>query len=331
MAEDIEIKLGQLFFVGFCGYSLSKEIKDFFKTVQPGGIVFFEHNVKSKKQVRKLIKDINKFFKIKPFIAVDQEGGRIERLKKICTSVPSLWELSKLGADKVLEAQKIIINELLELGFNMNFAPVLDINSNPKNLVIGRRAISNDPEIVTKIGCKIIDLYLKRNIIPVIKHFPGHGDTDVDSHLALPILNKSKNQLNNFELLPFKKAIKNNAPVIMVGHIQLPKIEKDKKRPASLSKNILLDLLRDELKFKGLIITDELGMKAVSKNYSLEAAVYEAINVGANMLLFNQKENRITRSYKHVKEKLTRELLNKVEESYKRIITIKNKFLLTSS
>ena len=200
MASDLSKKLGQMFFVGFEGYTLTKDIKQFLETVQPGGIIFFECNIQTKNQVKKLIKDINDCLEIKPFIAVDQEGGTVQRLKKICRSTPSVWDLAKVGLKELLDGQKIIIEELLELGFNMNLAPVLDINSNPKNPIIGKRlrAISANPRIVASYGGEIIKLYVKNKIIPVAKHFPGHGGVDLDSHLDLPVLSKSLSELNKF-------------------------------------------------------------------------------------------------------------------------------------
>ena len=332
MAINLSKKLGQLFFVGIEGYTLNKETSKFLQTLQPGGIIFFECNIKNKKQVKDLIKDINNSVEIKPFIAVDQEGGSVERLRNICTSLPSMWGLSKVGLTELLQAHEIIADELQELGFNMVFGPVLDINSNKANPVIGTRAIDSNPHIVADYGSKIIELYLKKKIISVAKHFPGHGDLSTDSHLSLPILNKKLGELENFELLPFKQAIKINAPIIMVGHIQLPKIEKNKKRPASLSKKIIYNLLRQELNFKGLIITDELNMRSVTKNFSLQDASYEAILAGTNLLLFNWQTNQTFKAFNHLKEKTLKDkkLINRIEESYQKITSFKAKILINN-
>ncbi len=327
---DLNKKLGQMFFVGFEGYTLTKEIRNSLQTIQPGGIVFFECNIKDKKQVKKLINDINASLEIKPFITVDQEGGSVERLRNICTSLPSVWGLSKIGLKELLEAQKIIAEELLELGFNMVLAPVLDINSNSANPIIGSRSISNNPKVVSEYGSEVIKLFLKHKIIPVAKHFPGHGDLELDSHLALPVLSKNKTQLNTFELVPFKKAIQIKAPVIMVGHIQLPLIEKNKLKPASLSKAVLSDLLRKELGFKGLIITDELNMKGVTKNFTLQNASLEAMKAGADLVLFNWDFKSTFKTYKVILGKIQKDknLQERIEESYKRIITTKKKYLV---
>lgn len=325
MQADLQTKLGQLFFVGFEGYTLTKEIKSFLRAVQPGGIILFECNIKTKKQVQKLIQDINDFSDIKPFIAVDQEGGSVERLRNICTGVPSLWGLSKVGLNEVLQAQEIIIKELLDLGINMNLSPVLDINSNKENPVIGTRSISENPNIVSKYGLEIVNLNLKYNLIPVIKHFPGHGDVNVDSHLDLPILNKSKAELDRFELLPFKSCI--NAPVVMTAHLALPKIEKENTRPASLSKEVT-KILRKELGFEGLIMTDELNMKGVTKNYKLNDAAFQAIINGADLALFNHESESTLLAFNFLKQEITKdkELSLRIEDSFKKIQSLKNKF-----
>ena len=331
MTIDLSKKLGQMFFVGFEGYALTKEIKEFLETIQPGGIILFENNIKDKKQVKKLINDINNCLEIKPFIAVDQEGGTVQRLKKICRSTPSVWELAKIGLKELLQGQKNIAKELLKLGFNMNLAPVLDINSNPKNPIIGKRlrAISSDPKIVASYGNAIIRIYIKNKIIPVAKHFPGHGGVEGDSHFDLPVLSKSLSELNKSELLPFKFAIKNKVPIIMVGHIQLPKLEQDKKRPGSLSKNLITNLLREKLKFNGLVITDELNMKGVTKNFSLEKAAYEATLAGADLLLFNYSKDKTFKVFEYLKRQTpgNKKLIKRIEESCKKIKKTKRAFL----
>lgn len=331
VTSDILSQIGQSFFIGFQGTTLTGELKAFLQEIKPGGIIFFKQNIKNKKQIKKLIKDINNCLEIKPFIAVDQEGGRVERLRKICTSIPSPYELAKRGLNWLLKAQNTITKELLELGFNMNLAPVLDINSNPKNPIIGKRAISNDPKIVADYGSKIIKLYLKNKIIPVAKHFPGHGDLDIDSHLDLPVLSKSFNELSSFELIPFKSAIKNKVPVIMIGHIQVPALEprKDKKIPASLSKNIIKKLLKKKLNYKGLVITDELNMRGVTKNYPLEKAAYKAILADADMLLFNNNEEKTIKAFQYIKEQAlkNKKLARRIKESYQKITKTKKRLL----
>lgn len=326
MQFDLNTKLGQLFFVGFDGYTLTKEIKSFLRAVQPGGIILFECNIRTKKQVQKLISEINDFLDIKPFIAIDQEGGSVERLRSICTGTPSLWGLSKVGLPETLKGQEIIINDLADLGINMNLSPVLDINSNKENPVIGTRSLSDNPKIVSEYGLEIVNLNLKHNLIPVIKHFPGHGDVNVDSHFDLPVLNKSKSELEKFELIPFKACI--NAPAVMTAHLALPKIEKENNRPGSLSKEIT-KILRKDLEYNGLIMTDELNMKGVTKNYKLNDAAFQAVLNGADIVLFNHESESSLKAFNHLKKEAQndKEFFSRIDESFKRIQSTKNKFL----
>lgn len=335
--ENISQQIAQLFIVGIKGTKLSKEEKDFLINFQPGGIIFFEPNIRDKEQVKNLISEINNCFKVKPFISVDQEGGSVERLRKVTTSIPSLWGLNKISEEDLLTAQKIISDELIYLGFNMNFSPVLDINSNPENPVIGIRSLSNDPETVSDKGVKIGKLFLKNNLIPVVKHFPGHGDLNIDSHFKMPVLDKTKSELLKFELIPFIKAIKNNLPVVMVSHIQVPKIEKDKNKPASISRNVIKGLLINEMGFNGIVITDDLTMKGISLNYKYNEACREAILAYADLLILAGLDAVQKKDYLKSVVKVINKIVNetsenkilelRVKESYKKILGLKGKFL----
>ena len=329
MQADINQKTGQLFFVSIEGYTLMPKTKEFLKKLQPGGVILFENNIKDKNQLKKLIKDINSCIKIRPFITCDQEGGHVERLRKVSTSVPSLWGSAKTGEKNLLKAQEIIASEMKWFGFNMTLSPVLDINSNKKNPIINTRAISSDPKIVSKLGSSLAKLYLKNKLIPVGKHFPGHGDLNIDSHLNMPVLNKSKNELLKFELVPFKNVIKNNIPALMVSHIQLPRIEKNKQIPATLSKNIIQNLLKKELKYKGLIISDDMTMKGITKSHSLPMATKKAILAGINMVLLNTKDNNIENIFNCLNDecRINKNLERSINESYEKILKIKQKYL----
>lgn len=326
MFKNINQKLGQLFFISIQGYTLTAKTKEFLKKLQPGGIILFENNIKDKKQVKKLIRDINSCFQIKPFITCDQEGGHVERLRKVATSIPSMWGSTKIGEKNLLTVQSIIASEMKWFGFNMILSPVLDINSNKKNPIITTRAISNDPEIVSTLGASLIKIYLKNKLIPVGKHFPGHGDLDIDSHLSLPTLHKTKRDLMKFEFVPFKNAIKHKIPVIMASHIHLPAFEKVKNLPSSISEEIINRILKDKLGFKGLIITDDLSMKGITKYHKLENASKKAILAGANMLILNVKESTIENVFNYLNSH-GMSLEKNIEESYEKIIGIKRKYL----
>lgn len=173
--------------------------------------------------------------------------------------------------------------ELYSLGFNMDFAPVLDINSNPDNPVIGNRAFGSTAESVITSGIEMMKGIQAGHVVPVVKHFPGHGDTSVDSHLDLPVVDKSLKQLEQFELLPFKEAIEQQAPAVMIGHLLIPAI--DKQYPASLSKTIITELLRDKLGFTGVVITDDMTMLGITKHFGIQDAAVKAVQAGNDILL----------------------------------------------
>lgn len=335
--KDLKKQIGQLFIVGIRGTKLSKATKEFIEEYQPGGFILFESNIKDRKQVKALIKELKSLCDIKPFISIDQEGGPVDRLRKIGTSVPSIWGLNTLGIKEVLEGQKLLIDDLSDLGFNMNFSPVVDINSNPANPIIGTRAPGKSPEEVTSCGVKIADLYIKNNLVPVIKHFPGHGDLQIDSHLNMPVLNKSKKELLKCELAPFVKAIEKNVPAIMVSHIQLPKIEDDWDRPATVSKKSIKRLLINELGFKGLVISDDMTMKGITKNFKHPTNIEEAISAGCDLVIIAsasavEKENYelfAAKAFNYINEesKKNGKLRVRIKESYEKIISQKKKLL----
>ena len=208
----------------------------------------------------------------------------------------------------------------------MNFAPVLDINSNPTNPVIGDRSFGSNVDIVNKLGIKTMQGMMDSNIIPVVKHFPWHGDTSVDSHVGLPVVNKDSTQLNTFELIPFKEAIKSNVDAIMVSHILLNKL--DVNFPASMSKVIITDILRQDLKFQGVVITDDMTMGAIIKNYDIGDASVKSINAGSDLVLvchgFDNELKVINSLKTAVQNKLISE--ERLNESVYRILKLKEKY-----
>ncbi len=222
---SLDEKIGQLVIVGLDGYSLDTDISNLIKEHKVGGVILFSNNVKNSNQLLGLInslKAINSQNKTPLFISVDEEGGRVSRMPNEIKKLPSSQIIAKNNDSNLsFNIGKVIGEELKLFGFNMDFAPVLDINSNPNNSVIGDRSFGNNVNIVNKLGIKTMEGIISSNVIPVVKHFPGHGDTFVDSHVGLPVVNKDLSKLNEFELIPFKEAIKNNIDTIMVSHILL--------------------------------------------------------------------------------------------------------------
>lgn len=277
---------------------LNNQYKKFLQDNKFGGVILFLENIDNSIQVRQLIKDINEandsVSDIPLFIGVDQEGGRVGRVS-FGTSMPGNMALAaSYNEEDVYKCADIIGKELKSLGFNLNFAPVVDVNSNPSNPVIGNRSFSDDPELVSKYSNSYVQALNDNNVIACIKHFPGHGDTSTDSHTGLPLVNKTLDEIRNFELVPFKSEIENGVDMIMSAHIQFPNIDsseyiaKDGSSvylPATLSKTIITDVLREELGFDGVVISDSLRMDAIKDFFELEDSAKLSINAGVDILL----------------------------------------------
>ena len=283
-------------------------------------------NISTYQNTLNLVKSMQKDSKIPMIISIDQEGGIVQRLQKITdievTNIPSMLALGKTN-DKNLayNVGKIMAQQLKTLGINLDFAPVVDIYSNKDNKVIANRSFGSNSEEVTTMALALKQGLEDNNVNTCLKHFPGHGDTAVDSHYNLPVINKDYNDLSKVELIPYYKAIKNNTNMIMIGHIALPKITKD-NTPASLSKEIITNLLKTKLKYQGLVITDALNMKALTDNYSDKEIYTMAINAGVDLLLMpNGSRKAIEYIKESIKEKkITEQMIN---TSVTKILTYK--------
>lgn len=331
---SLDEKIGQLLIVGFDGYEANKNIESLIKKNYVGGVILFGNNIRSAEQTMKLtnsLKSINSKNKIPLFISVDEEGGRVSRMPKELEKLPSNKIIGEINNSNLsYNIGKIISKELTCLGFNMNFAPVLDINSNLQNPVIGDRSFGNNANLVTRLGIKTMEGLREGNIIPVIKHFPGHGDTSVDSHVGLPLINHDMKRLNEFELIPFKEAINNNADVIMISHILLPKI--DSSYPATMSKIIIKDVLRNDLKFNGVVITDDMTMGAITKNFDISNAAIKSINAGSDIILICHGYDNEIYVINSIKEAVENNIIteDKINESVYRILKLKEKYKISN-
>lgn len=283
----MEKAIGQLLMIGLDGFSLNAREKAFLNKVQPAGVIYFKRNVESPQQLAALSEQVCQEVKA-PLIGIDQEGGRVARLGEPFTSFSSNANLGnyylKTGKlDLVVKKAQAMAKELKTIGINLNFTPVVDIHSNPKNPIIGDRAFGTTPEIVGKLAQATIKTYRKEKVVSCAKHFPGHGDTSTDSHKVLPTVNTDKKTLMKRELVPFQKSIAAGVPTIMTAHVIYPAL--DPHNPATLSKIILKDLLRKKMKYKGVIISDDLEMNAIAKHHSLSTAAIEAMIAGVDLLL----------------------------------------------
>ncbi len=317
-------KIGQLIITGIDKKILSDEEELMINSKQVGGVIFLGHNVKNSDQLLELRKSIPNT-RVPLFFAIDQEGGRVQRLPLDKSDFPSA---SKIGLDPegARGHGEKIGHALVKYGMNLNFAPVLDIYSNPYNKVIGNRAFGSSPEIVSSVGLDIMQGIQSQKVIAAVKHFPGHGDTIVDSHVGLPVVEHDLERLLNFEWIPFKNAIDNGADMVMTAHILLPEL--DSERPATLSKTIITDHLRGNLGFNGVVITDDLVMGAISKKYPYEFAVLAAVQAGVDILLISNNDY-----VDEIQHALYRAVQNgelseeRLDASLQRILHLKYKYL----
>ncbi|KJU73049.1 beta-N-acetylhexosaminidase [Clostridium baratii] len=329
---SLDEKIGQLVISGFYGTTLDENILKLIKENKISGVILFNRNVKDSNTLLSLnnsLKESNKNNKLPLFISVDEEGGSVTRMPKDIKRLPTNKYIGSLNnKDLSYNVGEILGEQLSYFGFNMNFAPVLDINSNPNNPVIGDRSFGNNKDTVAILGTSTMKGIQSKNIISVVKHFPGHGDTSVDSHVNLPVVNYDINRLKSFEFVPFKTAIQNGADAVMVGHILLSKI--DSKYPSSMSYEIVTNILRKDLGFNGLVVSDDMTMGAIIENYSIEEASIKSINAGVDLLLVCQKYENTENVLKALKEAVLNGTISKerLDNALYNIISIKKKYLL---
>lgn len=286
---SIEEKVGQLAIIGLDGKSMDNNALTFIQTYHVGGFILFKDNIENAKQTLTLLNQLKQSNtddsdSIPLWLSVDQEGGKVSRMPPEYTKMPTARQIAgKDNTDYTYAVGQSLGAELASLGFNMDFAPVLDINSNPNNPVIGDRSFGSDADTVSAHGIAMMNGIRSQGIASVAKHFPGHGDTSVDSHKNLPVVNKSLKELNGFELLPFQEAIEDDVDAIMVGHLLMTKL--DKEHPASISKAVITDLLRGQLDYDGVVITDDMTMKGLTGGRDIGDAAVDAILAGGDILL----------------------------------------------
>ena len=285
----IEEKIAQMLVVYYSKDEVDSTLKNVFTTNTPGGFILMKDNITTYEKTKKFVDNLKNLSDVPLIISIDQEGGNVQRLKAITdkdvTNIPYMYNVGlKNDTNLTYKIGKVIAEELRTIGVNVDYAPVLDIYSNPNNTVIGKRSFGKIKELVSNHSIELAKGLMANKVVPTYKHFPGHGDTAVDSHVGLPIINKTYDELKKEELVPFINAINNDAKIIMVGHLALPKITGD-NTPATLSKKIVTDILKNDLGYKGLVITDGLNMGALTKNYTDEQIYVGAINAGCDLLL----------------------------------------------
>ena len=344
-AMTTEQKVSQLLVAGIEGTQLGQDAVQAVQDYQVGGVILFGRNVESAWQLAELtngLKDLNGDY-TPLFLCVDQEGGRVDRMPPEVERTPSAWSVGQtLDTEGVGAAYgALLAEECAAFGFNMDFAPSLDIWSNPDNTVIGDRAFGNDWEWTAFFGMSAVESMEEQGgVIPVVKHFPGHGDTSVDSHVALPVVDKSLEELWQSELVPFNMTLNQedyfgaqagpSAPAVMVAHILLSQVDPD--YPASLSHRVVTGLLREEMGFDGVVCTDDLTMGAVSNTYGMGEAAVLAVEAGCDLLLVCHGADNLTAARDALLEAADSGRISpeRLDESVKRILSLKGEYGLTN-
>ncbi len=327
IAQD---QIGQLFMMGFDGTTVSADLAAFIKEYRPGGVILFARNLESPEQIVDLTNALQRCSPQSPLlISIDQEGGRVSRLPKGFTIFPPCEVLGQCHSSELAyAAAATTAKELAAVGINMNMSPVLDVNSNPSNPVIGDRAFGMTPDIVSEMGLATAGGLQDNRVVACGKHFPGHGDTTSDSHKELPVVTAARHRLERIEFLPFRRAIASGVATLMTAHVQYEAL--DDQRPATLSPTIVSKLLRQEFYYDGVVLTDDLEMHAIIDHYGIGDAAVLAIQAGCDMPLICKDRNRVITAMQAVTKAVVGSDISsqRLAQSLARIRRLKDRYLL---
>ena len=334
MEMTVRQMLGQKLIFGFHGTTLSEEFKQLIREYKIGNVILFLRNVESADQLRRLCAEIqNLILEVTgypAFIVIDQEGGMVSRLPADAVNVPGAMAISATDhPDNARKAAQITIRQLQGLGINFNMAPVLDVNSNPANPVIGVRNLSDDPIRVAEYSEAAVRAYENTGVFCCGKHFPGHGDTNVDSHLGLPRIDKTLEELEQTELIPFRRCIEAGIPAVMSSHILFPNIEKE-NIPGTMSRTIITDILKNRLGFKGLVFSDCLEMQAIQTYYGTAKGAVAAFKAGIDLAELSKTMSLMRDTAEAVNEAAERGEfdMEELRESVEKILAVKKNMVV---
>ncbi|HXG79030.1 MAG TPA: beta-N-acetylhexosaminidase [Methyloceanibacter sp.] len=329
--HSLRAKIGQMFVVGCRGETLAREEQLLFEQCGFGGFILFKDNCREARQILALCRSLWPCAgEMPPFLAIDHEGGRVHRLPEPFTRFPSAaWIGEKRDRNLAYRLGKAAAEELALAGFNLNFAPVLDVHSNPQNPIIGDRSFGSDPETVIELASAWAQGLRDGGVIPCGKHFPGHGDTDQDSHLDLPMVEKPMAQLEALELAPFARACRAGIEALMTAHVRYAAW--DGKFPATLSEPVVTGLLRHQLGYDGVVFSDDMEMKAIADHFSLQEAVFLGVRAGIDVFLFCHDLARAVEAWEWLSAEAEKDaaLRAQVENSFRRIAALKGRYLKT--
>src|SRR5947209_4584979 len=321
--------------VGFWGSTPSHEIIDLIQRYHVGNILLFSRNVRDTRQVLELTQSLQTIAKeagqrYPLLIAIDQENGLVQRLGEAATIFPGNMALGAIGSEEVAyQVAQATGHELKALGINMNLAPVVDVNNNPANPVVGVRSFGEDPQQVARLGTAMVKGYPAAGMLSCLKHFPGHGDTAVDSHLALPKIPYTLERLETLELVPFRGGIEAGAGSVMIAHVSFPALTEQNMLPATLSPAIVQGLLREKLGFSGVILSDCMEMRAISDTFGTERAAVTALQAGIDLVLVSHIYTRQRGSIEAILGAVEAHELSPqtIQQAAERVLRLKGRYL----
>lgn len=323
-------KIGQLFMVGFMDTFVTPELASFIKEYKPGGVILFSRNLESVGQIVELTNELQRCSPRSPLlISIDQEGGRVSRLPRGFTIFPPCELLGRCNSSELAyAAAATIAKELKAVGVNMNMAPVLDVNSNPDNPVIGDRAFGSAPDVVSEMALVTAAGLQDNKVVACGKHFPGHGDTNADSHKELPVVEASRERLEIVEFPPFRRAVTAGIATMMTAHVLYKAL--DDQLPATLSPAVITNLLREDLQYDGVVLTDDLEMHAIVDHYGVGDAAVRAILAGCDVLLICKEREREVSAFEAIEQAVSSGTISmeRLNQSVARIQRVKQRFLL---
>lgn len=321
--------IGQLFMVGFLGTSVTAELRAFIKDYKPGGVILFSRNLESVEQIVGLTNDLQACSPHSPLlISIDQEGGRVSRLPAGFTIFPPCAVLGQSNSTELAyAAAATIAKELRAVGINMNMSPVLDVNSNPDNPVIGDRAFGTTPDVVCELALANAAGLQDNRVVACGKHFPGHGDTNADSHKELPVVEAARERLEAVEFPPFRRAVEQGVASLMTAHVLYKSL--DEQFPATLSPAIIDQFLRQELQYDGVVLTDDLEMHAIVDHYGIGDAAVRAFVAGCDVLLICKDRDREVAAFEAMEQAVATGAisLDRLHRSAARIARVKQRFV----
>jgi beta-N-acetylhexosaminidase len=332
--KELVRRIGQRFMVGWEGHEPSAHLKHLIRDFGVGHVILFARNVAAPEQVAELIRELQSLARearheMPLLVAVDQEGGRVARLREPWTVWPPLRAVGRTGSEDVARRLgEALAAELTACGFRLNFAPVMDVDTNPKNPVIGDRSLGDDPDLVGRLGAALIRGLQEGGVAACAKHFPGHGDTEVDSHLDLPAVDHARPRLEEVELRPFRKAIEAGVATIMTAHVLVREL--DDRLPATLSPRVLTALLRKEMHYDGVVVSDDLEMKAVAERWPPAVSAVLAAKAGCDLLPVGKGPEAQVAALEAVIRALEAEEISwsEMDDASDRIRRLKERFLL---